>query len=254
MLLPALPAGLRPPVFVVLAPAARAAEPAGRTSSRRKCAVPVREAEDKEPVEAGTVYFAPPDYHLLVDDGPHAGACRPTSSCNYSRPSIDVLFESAADVYGDRLLGVLLTGANDDGAAGLAAVQRAGGCDGRPGPGDRAGPADGGGGAQARSGGFRPDARGRSRQLFGHSMPAHRRCIDRPMSVRDADTRVKCLLVDDLEENLAGARGAAAPRRRGGAAGALGRRGARAAAARTTSRWRSSTCRCRTWTASSSPS
>ena len=61
--------------------------------------------------------------------------CRPTSSVHFSRPSIDVLFESAADVYGDRLLGIILTGANEDGAAGLAAVHRAGGVDRRAGAG-----------------------------------------------------------------------------------------------------------------------
>jgi two-component system, chemotaxis family, protein-glutamate methylesterase/glutaminase len=88
--------------------------------------VPVREAQDKEPVEPGTVYFAPPDYHLLVDEGPQL-ALSADELVHYSRPSIDVLFESAADLYGDRLLGIILTGANDDGASGLAAVHRAGG-------------------------------------------------------------------------------------------------------------------------------
>ena len=78
----------------------------------------MREAEDKEPVDAGTVYFAPPDYHLLVDDGPQL-ALSADEPVHYSRPSIDVLFESAADVYGERLLGIILTGANEDGAAGL---------------------------------------------------------------------------------------------------------------------------------------
>jgi two-component system chemotaxis response regulator CheB len=90
------------------------------------------------------VYFAPPDYHLLVDrpadadgggrgrargDGPVAAqlALSADDLVNYSRPSIDVLFESAADVYGPRLLGVILTGASHDGAAGLAAVHEAAG-------------------------------------------------------------------------------------------------------------------------------
>src|SRR5262249_12340639 len=91
-----------------------------------KCALPVREAEDKEPVRAGTVYFAPPDYHLLVETGPHL-ALSADEPVHYSRPSIDVLFESAADVFGERLLGIILTGASDDGAAGLEAVHRAGG-------------------------------------------------------------------------------------------------------------------------------
>ncbi|HVW67618.1 MAG TPA: chemotaxis protein CheB [Steroidobacteraceae bacterium] len=91
-----------------------------------KCALPVREAEDKEPIQSGTVYFAPPDYHLLVDRGP-ALALSEDEPVHFSRPSIDVLFESAADVYGERLLGLILTGANADGAAGLVAIGRAGG-------------------------------------------------------------------------------------------------------------------------------
>jgi len=91
-----------------------------------KCALPVREAEDKEPVQPGTVYFAPPDYHLLVDRGP-AFALSSDAPVHFSRPSIDVLFDSAADIYGERLLGLILTGANQDGAEGLAAIGRAGG-------------------------------------------------------------------------------------------------------------------------------
>ena len=91
-----------------------------------KCALPVREAEDKEPVQPGTVYFAPPDYHLLLDRGP-ACALSSDEPVHFSRPSIDVLFDSAADIYGERLLGLILTGANQDGAEGLAAVGRAGG-------------------------------------------------------------------------------------------------------------------------------
>jgi two-component system, chemotaxis family, protein-glutamate methylesterase/glutaminase len=91
-----------------------------------RCLLPVREAEDKEPVQPGTVYIAPPDYHLLVDRGP-ALALSSDEPVHFSRPSIDVLFESAADIYGERLMGLILTGANQDGAEGLAAVGRAGG-------------------------------------------------------------------------------------------------------------------------------
>ena len=86
----------------------------------------VVEAQDKEPVAPGTVYFAPPDYHLLLDDGPQL-ALSVDEPVHYSRPSIDVLFQSATDVYRDRVLGVILTGGNQDGAAGLDAVRRAGG-------------------------------------------------------------------------------------------------------------------------------
>jgi two-component system, chemotaxis family, protein-glutamate methylesterase/glutaminase len=91
-----------------------------------KCAVPVREALDKDPVEPGVVYFAPPDYHLLLDVGPQV-VLSVDDVVHYSRPSVDVLFESAADVYGDRLMAVVLTGANEDGSSGLAAVCDAGG-------------------------------------------------------------------------------------------------------------------------------
>ncbi|HEY2779778.1 MAG TPA: chemotaxis protein CheB [Steroidobacteraceae bacterium] len=124
-LLPALSPGLRPPVFIVLH------LPRDRPSVlaeifARKCAVPVREAEDKEAVAAGTVYFAPTDYHLLIDRGPQISLSA-DDPVHHSRPSIDVLFESAADIYGDRLLGILLSGANEDGASGLAAIHDAGG-------------------------------------------------------------------------------------------------------------------------------
>jgi two-component system, chemotaxis family, protein-glutamate methylesterase/glutaminase len=91
-----------------------------------RCALPVREGEDKEPVQQGIVYFAPPDYHMLIDRGP-AVALSSDEPVHFSRPSIDVLFDSAADIYGERLAGVILTGANQDGAEGLAAIGRAGG-------------------------------------------------------------------------------------------------------------------------------
>jgi len=92
----------------------------------RKCALPVREAQDKEEVASGTVYFAPSNYHLLLDQGPQM-ALSADDPVHHSRPSIDVLFESAAEVYRSRLLGIILTGANEDGAAGLAAVHDGGG-------------------------------------------------------------------------------------------------------------------------------
>jgi two-component system chemotaxis response regulator CheB len=125
VLLPALPATLPAALFVVMhLPRERPSLLASIFKDR--CALAVREAEDKEPVVPGTVYFAPPDYHLLVDAGPRL-ALSADDFVNFSRPSIDVLFESAADAYGERLLGVVLTGGNSDGTAGLAAVQAAGG-------------------------------------------------------------------------------------------------------------------------------
>jgi two-component system chemotaxis response regulator CheB len=124
-ILPALPASFRPALLIVLH------LPRERPSLlveiyENRCALPVREAEDKEPVEPGTVYFAPPDYHMLVEKSRQI-ALSTDEPVYFSRPSIDVLFESAADVYGDRLLGIILTGANADGAAGLHAVHQAGG-------------------------------------------------------------------------------------------------------------------------------
>ena len=123
LLLPALPARLRAAVFIVVH------LPRERPSLlvdifQPRCAVPVREAEDKQPVQAGTVYFAPPDYHLLLDEGPQL-ALSADEPVHYSRPSIDVLFESAARIYRRGLLGIVLSGGNDDGSAGLATVLRA---------------------------------------------------------------------------------------------------------------------------------
>src|SRR5450830_466422 len=91
-----------------------------------KCAMHVCEAQDKEPILPGTIYFAPPDYHLLVDDGPQV-ALSADEPVNFSRPAIDVLFETAADYYRERLLGIVLTGGNHDGAAGLQAIRATGG-------------------------------------------------------------------------------------------------------------------------------
>lgn len=125
VLLPALPATFRPSLFIVLH------LPRERPSLlveifARRCARPIREADDKEPVEPGTVYFAPPDYHMLLEKNRQI-ALSADEPVHFSRPSIDVLFESAADVYGEHLLGIILTGANEDGAAGLHAIHQAGG-------------------------------------------------------------------------------------------------------------------------------
>jgi two-component system chemotaxis response regulator CheB len=125
LILPALPTKFRPALLIVLH------LPRERPSLlvdiyEKRCALPVREADDKEPIEPGTVYFAPPDYHMLVERNRQI-ALSTEEPVHYSRPSVDVLFESAADVYRERLLGVILTGANEDGAAGLHAVHRAGG-------------------------------------------------------------------------------------------------------------------------------
>lgn len=86
---------------------------------------PVCEPGDKEPIEACHVYVAPADYHLLVDGGRFALSIE--AHVQFARPSIDVLFESVAEAYRDRAIGIVLTGANEDGAAGLAAIKRNGG-------------------------------------------------------------------------------------------------------------------------------
>ncbi len=86
----------------------------------------VKEAEDKEPLCAATVYLATASYHLLIEPD-HTLALSVDPRVNFSRPSIDVLFESAADVYQDTLVGVILTGANRDGADGLARIKECGG-------------------------------------------------------------------------------------------------------------------------------
>jgi two-component system chemotaxis response regulator CheB len=87
---------------------------------------PMKLAEDKEPIRPGTIYFAPPDYHLLVESG-RTFALSQDARVHFSRPAVDVLFESAAEAYRDRLMGIILSGANADGAAGLRAVASAGG-------------------------------------------------------------------------------------------------------------------------------
>ena len=86
---------------------------------------PVHEALDKEPLEANHVYVAPADYHLLVERGSLALSLE--GRVSYARPSLDVLFESAADAYGAATIGIVLTGANEDGARGLARIKQAGG-------------------------------------------------------------------------------------------------------------------------------
>lgn len=91
-----------------------------------RLALRVREAQDKQPIEPATVYVAPPGYHLSVEKD-HTLSLSGELPVNYSRPSIDVLMVSAADAYGPGLLGILLTGANHDGAEGLAHIKARGG-------------------------------------------------------------------------------------------------------------------------------
>jgi two-component system chemotaxis response regulator CheB len=125
VLLPALPKGCPIPVAIVVhLPPTRPSHLAEVLGAR--ALLPVKEVEDKEPVAPGFIYIAPPGYHLLIERG-RTFALSVDELLNFSRPAIDVLFESAADAYGHRLAGIVLTGANGDGARGLATVQRLGG-------------------------------------------------------------------------------------------------------------------------------
>jgi two-component system chemotaxis response regulator CheB len=88
-------------------------------------ALNVCEIEDKEPLTAGTVHIAPANYHVLIEEG-HLSLST-DDMVRFSRPSIDVMFMSAADTYAARAIGVVLTGANEDGSRGLAQIARRGG-------------------------------------------------------------------------------------------------------------------------------
>ncbi|WP_242342470.1 chemotaxis protein CheB [Anaeromyxobacter terrae] len=124
-ILPALPAGYPLPVLVVVhLPGGQQSMLAEVLGARTPLAV--IEAEDKARATPGTVHVAPPDYHLLVEaDGTLALSV--DAPVHHSRPAIDPLLESAADAYAEGVVGVVLSGASADGAAGLAAVRRAGG-------------------------------------------------------------------------------------------------------------------------------
>jgi two-component system chemotaxis response regulator CheB len=123
--LPALPRGYRLPLVVVLH--VRSGQQSQLVEVfQQRVMVPVREAGDKEEIIPGTLYFAPAGYHLLLEnDRSFSLSC--DAPVHFARPAIDIMMETAAEVYGARLAGVLLTGANEDGAQGMAAIGRAGG-------------------------------------------------------------------------------------------------------------------------------
>jgi two-component system chemotaxis response regulator CheB len=95
-------------------------------SLNESCPLTVKEAEEKEPKKPGFVYIAPANYHLLVERNKTLSLSIDSKVC-YSRPSIDVLFETAAEAYLSGLIGIILTGANDDGTAGLKKIKEKGG-------------------------------------------------------------------------------------------------------------------------------
>ena len=94
---------------------------------QRHTALIVHEVEDKEPIASGHVYIAPADYHVLIDSRENL-ALSTEGPVLWARPSIDVLFESAAEAYGERVIGVILTGASADGSHGLREIRERGGC------------------------------------------------------------------------------------------------------------------------------
>lgn len=123
--LPALPASFDLPIVIVLhvLPTAPSLIPA---LLGRACARPVVEVEDKQPLGRGTIHVAPPDYHVLLERDQRL-ALSVDERVHFTRPAIDVLFESAAYACREGTIGVLLSGSNADGVAGLAAIAEVGG-------------------------------------------------------------------------------------------------------------------------------
>jgi two-component system chemotaxis response regulator CheB len=123
--LSALPEDFPAPVLIVIhLPPAKPSYVADVLGAR--CRLRVKDAEDNEPIFAGTVYIAPPDHHLVVERD-RSLALSVDGPVSFSRPAIDTLFESAADTYGAALAAVLLTGASEDGARGLEKIAELGG-------------------------------------------------------------------------------------------------------------------------------
>jgi two-component system chemotaxis response regulator CheB len=120
-----LPAGLSAAVVVAQHRAPESHRTAFRDLLGAVTPLTVVEADDKDELRDGTVYIAPPDYHLLIEE--NTIALSTDGPVQFARPSIDVLFETAAEAYRTRCIGVVLTGANDDGARGLARVVELGG-------------------------------------------------------------------------------------------------------------------------------
>ena len=124
-LVPALPNPL-PFAIIVVVHRKNTSDSALADLLAARAAVPVREVEDKDVLTIGTIYLAPADYHLLLEkDG--SFTLDYSEKVHYSRPSIDVTFESVADVYGSDTIGILLSGANADGTDGMQAIRQAGG-------------------------------------------------------------------------------------------------------------------------------
>ena len=125
IVLGALPSGFDAPVVIAQHRQADSSDGMLVRLLDARCELRVYEAEDKQSLDRGVVLVAPADYHLLIESG--SVALSVDAPLNYSRPSIDILFGSAADAYGERVTGVVLTGANSDGALGLARIAARGG-------------------------------------------------------------------------------------------------------------------------------
>lgn len=124
VLLPALPKNWQAAVTLVFHRAQNTGDMLDRFLQKYS-ALPVKEAQDKTPIEPGHLYYAPADYHLLCEENHFALSTE--AAVSFARPSIDVLFETAAEKYGKLAAGVVLSGAGHDGAAGLVAIKQRGG-------------------------------------------------------------------------------------------------------------------------------
>lgn len=125
VLLPALPGNFQPSVLVTVH------IPENRPSLlvdifANQCRLPVSEADDKQPMAPGNIFFAPPGYHLLVEKDATLALAN-DEPVNWSRPSIDVMFNAVAEAFESRAMGILLTSASHDGASGLARIKELGG-------------------------------------------------------------------------------------------------------------------------------
>jgi two-component system chemotaxis response regulator CheB len=93
---------------------------------QNKCTITIKQADEKEKIVSGIIYIAPPSYHLLVEQN-HTFSLSSDEHVSNGKPSIDVLFETAAEVFKEKLIGLILTGANNDGASGMATIKKYGG-------------------------------------------------------------------------------------------------------------------------------
>src|SRR3989338_5252289 len=125
LLLPALPADFYLPIIIVQHRGANS-ENHWIESLNRVSHLCIREADEKDVIEKGNVYFAPANYHLLVEMDRTLSLSN-DEKVNFAKPSIDVLFETAAEAYKDKLIGIILTGANNDGAKGIKKIKDYGG-------------------------------------------------------------------------------------------------------------------------------